>query len=150
RRVAAGFDAHRVQASVWPDRLTTAIDAGLCTGDLLPGGGDLLTMGYLKVISDGSLNTRTAWCHEPFGRGEAGAPDRAASGQRRPGSPRRSTRSATERARWRWTPSLPPVPVVGSSTLSCSPTPMWPGWPTSGCRPASSPDTWWPTGTWST
>ncbi len=83
RRVAAGFDAHRVQASVWPDRLSTAIEAGLSTGNLLPGGGDLLTMGYLKVISDGSLNTRTAWCHEPFGRGEAGAPNLAASELRR-------------------------------------------------------------------
>lgn len=83
RRVAAGFDSHRVQASVWPDRLDSAIDAGLRTGDLLPGGGGLLTMGYLKVISDGSLNTRTAWCHEPFGRGETGAPNLAAGELRR-------------------------------------------------------------------
>ena len=26
----------------------------------------LVTMGPLKVITDGSLNTRTAWCCEPF------------------------------------------------------------------------------------
>lgn len=73
RRLAAGFDAHRVQVSVWPDRLAAAVAAGLATGDRLPGGDQLLTMGYLKVISDGSLNTRTAWCHEPFSDGSQGA-----------------------------------------------------------------------------
>ena len=42
------------------------IAAGLRTGDPLPGGGGLIAMGPLKVISDGSLNTRTAWCHQPY------------------------------------------------------------------------------------
>ena len=42
------------------------IDAGLRTGDPLPGCDDRLTMGPLKIISDGSLNTRTAWCCEPY------------------------------------------------------------------------------------
>lgn len=75
RRVAAGFDAHRVQASVWPDHLEQALAAGLATGAALPGCGPLVTMGFLKVISDGSLNTRTAWCHEPFTDGSHGAPN---------------------------------------------------------------------------
>lgn len=75
RRVAAGFDAHRVQASVWADQLDAAIDTGLTTGDRVPGTGSLVTMGRLKVISDGSLNTRTAWCHEPFTGGGHGGPN---------------------------------------------------------------------------
>lgn len=75
RRVAAGFDTHRVRASVWPDRLNAAISAGLKTGDAVPGAGPLLRMGPLKVISDGSLNTRTAWCHEPYSDGHQGGPN---------------------------------------------------------------------------
>lgn len=71
RRIAAGFSALRVQASVWPEHLDAAITAGLRTGDaVLPGG--LLTMGRLKIIFDGSLNTRTAWCHDPYPDGSHG------------------------------------------------------------------------------
>jgi predicted amidohydrolase YtcJ len=42
------------------------VDAGLQTGDMLPGCGPLVTMGPLKIISDGSLNTRTAWCDDAY------------------------------------------------------------------------------------
>lgn len=79
RRAAAGFEAHRVRASVWADQLDAAVTAGLTTGDPLPGTAGLVTMGRLKVISDGSLNTRTAWCHEPFTGGGHGAPNLSAS-----------------------------------------------------------------------
>lgn len=64
-RVAAGVRALRVDASVWPDRLEEAIAAGLRTGDPLDADG-LVTMGRLKVVVDGSLNTRTAWCWDPY------------------------------------------------------------------------------------
>lgn len=64
-RVAAGVDRLRVEASVWPDRLEGAIQAGLRTGDPLESRG-LVTMGHLKVVVDGSLNTRTAWCWDPY------------------------------------------------------------------------------------
>lgn len=48
---------------------------GLRTGDVL-GEDPLLTMGPLKVISDGSLNTRTAWCCAPYaGSDHHGAPN---------------------------------------------------------------------------
>ena len=47
--------------------LDDVIAAGLRTGDPLPGCDDRATMGPLKIISDGSLNTRTAWCCEPYG-----------------------------------------------------------------------------------
>lgn len=65
-RIASGVEALRVHCSVWPDRLPEAIERGLRTGDVLAGTGGLLTMGPLKVISDGSLNTRTAYCHDPY------------------------------------------------------------------------------------
>lgn len=63
-RVAAGVTSLRVEASVWPDRLEAALAAGFRTGDVLEDSG-LITFGRLKVVVDGSLNTRTALCHEP-------------------------------------------------------------------------------------
>jgi len=74
RRIAAGTDVLRVAAAVWPDHLDGAVARGLGTGDVVPGTGGLLTMGPLKVISDGSLNTRTAFCHDPY-PGLEGAPE---------------------------------------------------------------------------
>ncbi|GMA33266.1 hypothetical protein GCM10025875_32580 [Litorihabitans aurantiacus] len=64
--------AVRVQAGVWPQFLDEQIAARRRSGDALPGspsdatGAALLTVGPLKVISDGSLNTRTAYCHDPY------------------------------------------------------------------------------------
>jgi predicted amidohydrolase YtcJ len=65
---------------VYADGLDVVIEAGLRTGDLLAGGpdrvDDLLTMGPLKIISDGSLNTRTAWCEHPYADGSgSGGPN---------------------------------------------------------------------------
>ncbi len=65
-RVASGVDRLRVRASCYPHRLDAALSSGLRSGDPLPGGRGLVTMGPLKVISDGSLNTRTAACHAPY------------------------------------------------------------------------------------
>lgn len=64
-RIARGVDQLRVEASVWPDRLDEAIARGLRTGDRLEPAG-LVTMGRLKVVVDGSLNTRTALCWDPY------------------------------------------------------------------------------------
>lgn len=64
-RVAAGVRSLRVHGAVWPDRLEEAIGRGLRTGDVLDPEG-LVTMGRLKVVVDGSLNTRTAWCWDPY------------------------------------------------------------------------------------
>ena len=63
RRMGAGFDALRVWASVYPQVIGEAIDAGLTTGQRVT---DLLSMGYAKIITDGSLNTRTAYCADPY------------------------------------------------------------------------------------
>ena len=66
RRIVAGGRNLRVVCSVWPTRLDAAIDRGLRSGDRVPGTGGLATVGPLKVITDGSLNTRTAYCHDPY------------------------------------------------------------------------------------
>lgn len=65
RWVAAGFDELRIRPATYPVGLGAVLRDGLRTGDVLDDAG-LVTMGPLKVISDGSLNTRTAWCCEPF------------------------------------------------------------------------------------
>ncbi len=64
-RVVEGITGLRVRTAVYPERLAEVTAAGLRTGQVLDGLG-LVTMGPLKIISDGSLNTRTAWCHEPY------------------------------------------------------------------------------------
>lgn len=65
-RIAAGVDGLRVRTGVYADRLDEVIERGISTGAVWPGTDGLVTMGSLKVITDGSLNTRTAWCCEPY------------------------------------------------------------------------------------
>ncbi|MDQ1127384.1 hypothetical protein SAMN05216488_0988 [Microbacterium sp. LKL04] len=65
RRLAAGFDGMRVSFGVYPDLLERAIAEGLATGDALDPLG-LVRVGSLKVITDGSLGTRTAACSHPY------------------------------------------------------------------------------------
>ena len=79
----AGCDLLRVRRATYADTLEEMIEAGRRTGDPLVDGDDRLVMGPLKIISDGSLNTRTAWCGEPFADGHlhaqpTGAPNLAA------------------------------------------------------------------------
>lgn len=64
-RWAAGADLLRLRMAVYADGLDAVIAAGRRTGDPLDGD-PRLTMGPLKIISDGSLNTRTAWCCAPY------------------------------------------------------------------------------------
>jgi predicted amidohydrolase YtcJ len=64
-RVAAGVTALRVETSVWPDRLDALVAAGVRSGDRLDSSG-IITMGRLKIVVDGSLNTRTAYCWDPY------------------------------------------------------------------------------------
>ncbi|MET0450876.1 MAG: amidohydrolase family protein [Mycobacterium sp.] len=64
-----GCDVVRIRWGVYPDGLDGVVAAGLTTGDPLHGRhsqGPNLVMGPLKIISDGSLGTRTAWCCDPY------------------------------------------------------------------------------------
>jgi predicted amidohydrolase YtcJ len=78
-----GCDSLRVRWSPYSGQLDSVRVAGLRSGTALPGadaGGrqvaGRLTVGSLKIISDGSLGTRTAWCHQPYAdTGGYGAPN---------------------------------------------------------------------------
>ncbi|MCU1437510.1 MAG: amidohydrolase [Naasia sp.] len=65
RRRRLGADALRVRFGVYPQHLDRAIEEGLRTGDAVDDGG-LLEVGTLKVLIDGSLGTRTAFCRHPY------------------------------------------------------------------------------------
>ena len=69
-RWSAGGDLLRIRWGTYAGTLDDVVAAGLRTGDPLPGCDDRATMGPLKIISDGSLNTRTAWCCEPYADGD--------------------------------------------------------------------------------
>ncbi|MFF2270754.1 amidohydrolase [Agromyces sp. NPDC058136] len=66
RRAAGGGFPLRVSFGIYPQHLDRAIAEGLRTGDPVAGTGGLVTVGAAKVITDGSLNTRTAWCFDPY------------------------------------------------------------------------------------
>ncbi len=66
RRIGRGWDGLRVRTGVWEQFLDATIAEGLHDGDRLVAGEGLVTQGPLKVISDGSLNTRTAFCFDPY------------------------------------------------------------------------------------
>jgi predicted amidohydrolase YtcJ len=71
-----GCDLLRVRWSPYAGQLGSARAAGLRSGVRVPGADDRMTVGSLKIISDGSLGTRTAWCCEPYAdTGGCGAPN---------------------------------------------------------------------------
>lgn len=69
RRMANGHDLLRVEFGVYPQHLDRAIAEGLRTGHAIT---DLLSVGPFKVITDGSLNTRTAYTHADYAEGGHG------------------------------------------------------------------------------
>jgi predicted amidohydrolase YtcJ len=71
-----GCDLLRIRWSPYADQLDSVRRAELHSGACLPDADDRLTVGSLKIISDGSLGTRTAWCREPYAdTGGFGAPN---------------------------------------------------------------------------
>ncbi len=56
----------RVRAGFYADLLDTMIERGLRTGDDVAGAAGMVAVGPLKIIADGSLNTRTAYCHDAY------------------------------------------------------------------------------------
>lgn len=72
--IGRGAKGLRVRAATYADGLDDVIGSGRRTGQPLEETG-LVRMGPLKIISDGSLNTRTAYCCEPYlGPGSAEHP----------------------------------------------------------------------------
>ncbi|KAA8829953.1 amidohydrolase [Bifidobacterium tissieri] len=65
-RFAAGLDRLRVRAGVYPGRIEQAVADGWRGGDEIPGSHGLAHATTLKLISDGSLNTRSAYCSQPY------------------------------------------------------------------------------------
>ncbi|WP_460529531.1 amidohydrolase [Flindersiella endophytica] len=65
RRAESGRLPLRVECGVYAEDLEWAIGRGLRTGDALTAS-PLLRMGPLKVLTDGSLNTRTAYCDHAY------------------------------------------------------------------------------------
>ncbi|MDO5747640.1 MAG: amidohydrolase family protein [Actinomycetaceae bacterium] len=63
-----------VAVSCYPEQLQERIDQGLFTGAVYPGAGKGVDIyqGPLKMISDGSLGTRTAYCCQPYDDGGHG------------------------------------------------------------------------------
>ena len=66
RRFGEGFRGLRVRAGVYPDDLDGVVAAGIRTGDVVPDTAGLLVGGPFKLFTDGSLNTRTAWCYDDY------------------------------------------------------------------------------------
>lgn len=71
----------RVVSAVWPQHLPEVIGAGYRGGEALGAARDAVgrpvaSLGPLKVISDGSLTTRTAYCHDPYPGPVAGSTGR--------------------------------------------------------------------------
>ncbi|MDO5498278.1 MAG: amidohydrolase family protein [Propionibacteriaceae bacterium] len=64
-RVARGVTGLRVRTATYAGGLDEVVAAGWRTGDALEASGQI-RMGPLKIISDGSLSTYTAYCCEPY------------------------------------------------------------------------------------
>ncbi|WIY02151.1 amidohydrolase family protein [Amycolatopsis mongoliensis] len=71
RRLSRGTPAARISCVIARYLLDQAIERGHRTGDVLPDSGGLLTVGPFKLFVDGSLNTRTAYCHDPYPGGDS-------------------------------------------------------------------------------
>ena len=66
RRIRNGNDLLRVEFGIYPEHLERAIDSGLRTGDTIASTEGLLRVGPLKVITDGSLGSKTAYCSHEY------------------------------------------------------------------------------------
>lgn len=71
RRLATGRPATRVGCVIARPLLEETIARGHRTGDVLPDSDGLVTVGPFKLFVDGSLNTRTAYCHQPYPGGNS-------------------------------------------------------------------------------
>lgn len=65
RRFGNGFDVLRIDAGIYTQYLDQAIEDGRFSGETLTDDG-LLRVGSFKILTDGSLGTRTAYCVDPY------------------------------------------------------------------------------------
>jgi predicted amidohydrolase YtcJ len=72
RRVGLRTPSVRVACVIAKHLLDVTIERGYRTGAVVPDSDGLLTIGPYKLFVDGSLNTRTAYCHEPYVDGDHG------------------------------------------------------------------------------
>lgn len=72
-RVSRGLHGLRVVAATYPRLVDRLLRTGHQAGAALPGGLGLVTVGPVKVISDGALSSRTALCFDNYS-GTPGAP----------------------------------------------------------------------------
>ena len=66
RRCSKGFDILRVHIGFYDEHLSDAITLGLKSGDPVPGCNGYVVTGPFKVVTDGSLGSQTAYCHEAY------------------------------------------------------------------------------------
>ncbi|MBW4042111.1 MAG: amidohydrolase family protein [Acidobacteria bacterium] len=71
-RAADGWMGPRIEAGVYGFDLERAIALGMRTGQPLGDPGGLLSVGPMKTLVDGALNTRTAYCVDPYPDGGTG------------------------------------------------------------------------------
>jgi len=76
-RVGNGLDLLRVDACIYPEHLAASDSRGLAGSVTVPDTSGLVTVGGLKIFTDGALNTRTALTHEPY---RAAGTDNGAAG----------------------------------------------------------------------
>ena len=70
RRASGGILSLRVEAAIYRPLLTAVIAAGGSTGQVVDDTSGLVTVGPCKVLIDGSLNTRTAFCSAAYPGGD--------------------------------------------------------------------------------
>ncbi len=73
RRIANGITQLRVEAGIYTADIDQAIEMGLRSGDTIASTDGLLKVGSHKIITDGSLGSRTAFCFNEY-PGMAGQP----------------------------------------------------------------------------
>lgn len=71
-RMAGGWQGPRIEAAVYPPDLDRAIALGGRTGEAVAGADGPLAVGPLKMLADGALNTRTAFCADAYPDGGNG------------------------------------------------------------------------------
>ncbi|MBK5238270.1 MAG: amidohydrolase [Actinomycetales bacterium] len=66
RRIGKGITQLRVEFGIYTSDIDRAIEMGLRTGDTIASTDGLLRVGSHKIISDGSLGSRTAFCFAEY------------------------------------------------------------------------------------